>query len=332
MAYPIERRIVSAVPKIKLQSNSIIVAHESGNANNTGNNSLEAEVNYMANNWKNAFTHFFVGSKAIIQLAEDGFMAYGAGGHLNPHSPAQVELSRVDTQAEFDESYKRYVWLLRYMADKYSIPKTLDSNKRTGIKTHDWVTRHLGGTSHTDPYTYLAQWGISRAQFKKDVENGISTAPTEDKPVNKPSANKPTAPKTTGIVDYMNSVGMDSSFTNRAKLAKQYGINNYSGTAGQNIALLEKIRDGKLVTKPKPPSSTKVLKYGDSGAEVKAMQQALASVYFYPEKGAKNNGVDGYFGVKTLDALKRFQSIYTPSDIDGIYGPKTRAALERLKK
>ena len=79
-------------------------------------------------------------------------------------------------------------------------------------------------------------------------------------------------------------------------------------------------------------ASLKVLKYGDSGAEVKAMQQALASPQFYPDKDAKNNGVDGLFGVKTQDAVKRFQSIYTPKEVDGIYGPKTKAVLDRLKK
>lgn len=47
-------------------------------------------------------------------------------------------------------------------------------------------------------------------------------------------------PKYTGnsIVDYLNSVGQDSSFDNRTKLAKQNGIQNYSGTAQQNLQLL----------------------------------------------------------------------------------------------
>lgn len=44
------------------------------------------------------------------------------------------------------------------------------------------------------------------------------------------------------IVDYLNSVGKDSSYSNRAKLAKQYGITNYSGTASQNTQLLNTLR------------------------------------------------------------------------------------------
>lgn len=45
------------------------------------------------------------------------------------------------------------------------------------------------------------------------------------------------------------------------------------------------------------------------GTAVKQIQEALAALYFYPEKGAKNNGIDGYYGVKTADAVKRFQSM-----------------------
>lgn len=44
------------------------------------------------------------------------------------------------------------------------------------------------------------------------------------------------------IVDYLKSVGIDSSYKNRKKLAKENGISNYSGTADQNLKLLEKLR------------------------------------------------------------------------------------------
>lgn len=46
------------------------------------------------------------------------------------------------------------------------------------------------------------------------------------------------------IVDYLGSVGQDSSFGNRSKLASQYGISNYTGTAAQNTQLLNTLRAG----------------------------------------------------------------------------------------
>ena len=46
------------------------------------------------------------------------------------------------------------------------------------------------------------------------------------------------------IVDYLRGQGKDSSYSNRKKLAEQYGISNYSGTAGQNTNLLKAMQGG----------------------------------------------------------------------------------------
>lgn len=46
------------------------------------------------------------------------------------------------------------------------------------------------------------------------------------------------ASKYSSIVDMLKAAGQDSSFTSRKELAKQLGINNYVGTAAQNMALM----------------------------------------------------------------------------------------------
>ncbi|MGG3561644.1 LysM peptidoglycan-binding domain-containing protein [Neobacillus rhizosphaerae] len=48
--------------------------------------------------------------------------------------------------------------------------------------------------------------------------------------------------KTNSLVDYLKSINVDSSFANREKLAKKYGIAKYKGTADQNAKLLVKMR------------------------------------------------------------------------------------------
>ena len=53
--------------------------------------------------------------------------------------------------------------------------------------------------------------------------------------------------KSTSLVDALASSGVDSSFTNRKKIAKANGITNYSGTAQQNTKLLELLKSGKLI-------------------------------------------------------------------------------------
>lgn len=52
----------------------------------------------------------------------------------------------------------------------------------------------------------------------------------------------------TSVVDWLKANGADSSFQNRAKLAQQYGIanNNYTGSAQQNIALLNYFKQNGL--------------------------------------------------------------------------------------
>lgn len=48
------------------------------------------------------------------------------------------------------------------------------------------------------------------------------------------------------LVDALKAIGVDSSYSNREKIAKKNGISNYSGTASQNEKLLSLLKQGKL--------------------------------------------------------------------------------------
>lgn len=124
----------------------------------------------MKNNWQSAFVTHFVGDGGrIVQTAPVGKVSWGSGWTANQSAYAQVELVRT---GDFKKNYEAYVWLLRDLANKAGVPIKLDTGR--GIVTHDWVTRNLGGTDHSDPYGFLASKGISKAQFKKDIENGVN--------------------------------------------------------------------------------------------------------------------------------------------------------------
>ena len=81
--------------------------------------------------------------------------------------------------------------------------------------------------------------------------------------------------------------------------------------------------------KPKPVSAWtgQVLRQGNRGDAVRQLQNMLAKKYFYPEKGAKNNGIDGIYGAKTANAVRRFQSVNGLAQ-DGIAG---KATYNKLK-
>lgn len=77
------------------------------------------------------------------------------------------------------------------------------------------------------------------------------------------------------LVDYLKSKGKSATFSARTKLAKQYGITNYTGTAAQNLALLSKLKSGvkpaktnivnsKLTTSSKVPAKAYTVKSGDT--------------------------------------------------------------------
>ena len=51
----------------------------------------------------------------------------------------------------------------------------------------------------------------------------------------------------TSIAAALDALGADPSYANRAKIAAANGISNYSGSAAQNTALLELLRQGRLL-------------------------------------------------------------------------------------
>lgn len=98
---------------------------------------------------------------------------------------------------------------------------------------------------------------------------------------------------------------------------------------------IKELQSGKRPTFSKSNSNKKpkirilyVTKPVMHGSDVKEVQELLAKHYFYPEKGAKNNGVDGYYGLKTENAVKRFQ-IMNGLKVDGVVGKNTLAKLKK---
>ena len=118
------------------------------------------------------------------------------------------------------------------------------------------------------------------------------------------------------IVSALNAIGADSSYSNREKIAKANGINNYSGTAEQNTKMLTLLKQGKLKkvgsTSASSGSTSYYKKYtGDSGSIVTALNAiGVDSSYSNREKIAKKNGISNYRGTaeqntKLLKLLKQ---------------------------
>ncbi|MEA0552977.1 N-acetylmuramoyl-L-alanine amidase [Lysinibacillus irui] len=173
MSYVIEQQLMSGLPNQALTAAKYVIAHESGNPKNCGPDALEREIAYMNKNKAKAFTsHWVGGGGRIVQIAPVNRVQYGCGPKGNPLSYAQVELARTSDKEQFKKDYAAYIWLLRKLAKDAGIPIVLDGSGN-GIKSHRWITDNLKGTTHRDPYSYLASMGITETQFKLDIKNGI---------------------------------------------------------------------------------------------------------------------------------------------------------------
>lgn len=161
------------LPNYALTAIKYVIAHEPGNKENCGPDALEREITYMNRNKAKAFTsHWVGGGGKIVQIAPVGKLQYGCGPKGNPFSYAQVELARTNNKEQFKKDYAAYIWLLRELAKDAGIPVLLDG-AGNGIKSHRWITDNLKGTTHRDPYSYLASMGITEEQFEIDIKNGL---------------------------------------------------------------------------------------------------------------------------------------------------------------
>ncbi|KRL95584.1 DUF5776 domain-containing protein [Levilactobacillus hammesii] len=222
-------------------SHQYIIAHDTANENNKEIGSGKNEASYMRDHWQNAYTHAIVDDKEIYIVGTTGYVAYGAGSPANERSPFQVELAHVDSQKRFNESYKRYIWVIRYYASKYGIPLTLDGSGN-GIKTHKWISDNLWG-DHQDPYGYLAKWGISKAQFAKDLKNGVGgSASTPAKKATCLKAAKQVKAKTS-VTRYH-----DKAFKKKELTFKPGTIFDIAGVVGYGKITRLKLGNGLYIT------------------------------------------------------------------------------------
>lgn len=168
-------RLRTGLPQVGVRPYRQVHAHSTGNRNSTAQN--EADYHWRKDPELGFFSHV-VGNGRVMQVGPVNNGSWDVGGGWNAESYAAVELIEShSTKEEFMRDYKLYIQLLRDLAEEAGIPKTLDTDSLAGIKSHEYCTYHQpnNNSDHVDPYPYLAKWGISRSQFKKDIEGGTNT-------------------------------------------------------------------------------------------------------------------------------------------------------------
>lgn len=107
------------------------------------------------------------------------------------------------------------------------------------------------------------------------------------------------------IVDYLNSIGKSSDFASRKKYAAEYGISNYTGTAEQNLKLLQIMRGGS---------------------------SASASSAYYPKYTGSSYGIDTVLAAIGVPTTFRgsWKNRKTIAEVNGI-GNYTGTAAQNMK-
>lgn len=229
----------------KIDKVKFLVAHDTGNPGSTAH----ANRNYFNNQQPSASAQVFIDDKYILEIIPLNEKAWHVrynvlkddqlfGANANDASIG-VELC-YGGNINFTEAYKRYVWYFSYLCKKFNLDP----------KRHIVAHATLDPSRRSDPHNALNKNGKTFEQFINDVASLLVHKPVDQ---SKPQKTSQQELPTNSIVDYLKSKGIDSSFANRSKLAAQYGINGYNGTATQNITLLEKMVAGD---KPKVSKST----------------------------------------------------------------------------
>lgn len=97
------------------------------------------------------------------------------------------------------------------------------------------------------------------------------------------------------ITTALDALGIDPSYSNRAKIAAANGISDYRGTAAQNTQMLGLLKQGALID---PSDSPFFPAYTGSSPSIAAALSALGvdSAFSYRAQIAAANGIAGYSG------------------------------------
>lgn len=209
---------------------------------------------------------FTVDSEKIYQHAPINRTTWHAGDGSGPGNTNSIGIEHCENEdGDFEKTVRNGQALIRFLSKQTGIPlsETYPHNKWSGKNC---------------PNNILPFWD----KYKDTLDDKVASK----EPVKVPKPKKPKNNTNNSIVDYLNSIGVDSSFTNRKKLAAEYGVSNYRGTASQNLELLHKMRDGDMPSRNEEPKTsgykgTSIVDYLNSIGENSSFsnRKKLASKY-----------------------------------------------------
>ncbi|ARW39065.1 N-acetylmuramoyl-L-alanine amidase [Bacillus amyloliquefaciens] len=292
---------------------------------NTANDASAAnEISYMTGNSESTSYHFAVDDKEVIQGIPLDRNAWHSGDGTNGTGNRKSIAVEICYSKSGGARYRA--------AEALAIKFVAQLLKERGWGV-DKIRKHQDWNGKYCPHRILSEerWDQVKAAIAAELERlGGKKAPKPPKTETKTGGATYTVKKGDVLSVIAQKTGVSMTTLQRLNGIKDPNFIK----VGQVLKLTDSASSptkGKKSSYTLPSGVFKVTSPLTKGTAVKQIQTALAALYYYPDKGAKNNGIDGYYGPKTANAVKRFQSMYGLT-ADGIYGPKTKAKLEELVK
>ncbi|PSA95851.1 N-acetylmuramoyl-L-alanine amidase [Bacillus atrophaeus] len=322
MTIAVRKNLVSEY-KYKLKCPNAMTA-EYITIHNTANDAPAAnEISYMKNNTSSTSFHFAVDDKEVIQGLPLNRNAWHTGDGTNgPGNRKSIGVEICYSKSGGAKYKAAEALAIKFVAQ-------LLKERGWGI---DRVRKHQDWNGKYCPHRILSEgrWDEVKAAIEKELKAlGGKTSSSSGSS----SGSTYTVKKGDTLSGIAKAEGVSVATLqslngiknpNLIKVGQVLKLKGSSGSSGSSSS-------SKKSSYTLPSGIFKVKSPLMKGAAVTKIQKALAALYFYPDKGVKNNGIDGYYGAKTANAVKRFQSMYGLT-ADGIYGPKTKAKLESLLK
>lgn len=260
------------------KKNKYIVIHYVGAVSTALNN-----AKYFKTTYRGASAHYFVDEKDIYRVVADKDIAWHCGASKYKHADCRnsnsigIEMCcyrKADGTLDVsDKVIERTIELTKILMAQYNIPAenvlrhydvtgkncpapmVADVSKWNDFKARlQNTTNKVAETKSIDTVALEViegKWGNGQERIKNLTEAGYSYNLVQSK-VNDilGMSNNNYYPKCglgfVSFVNALNSIKVDSSYENRARIALKNGIKDYKGSAIQNTSLLTKLKVGRL--------------------------------------------------------------------------------------
>ena len=283
------------------------LAHRSNYGNKRSTSSIKyIVVHYTANDGdsdenngkyfnganRHASAHIFVDDDSCTQSVPDDYVAWSVGGKKYSNTNGAKFYGKATNSNTLNIEMCDTVRNGKYEATEKTQENTITIIKEKMRQYNipiDRVIRHYDVTGKLCP-AYFVDEGAWEAFKSKITGSNVSVGGSPSKPSGGSGYDG------NSIVDYLKSIGKDSSFAARKQYAAQYGISNYTGTAAQNSKLLSLMRGGSSGTSSSGSSGGYYPAFSSSSIVDGLKSIGVDSSMSNRKKIAAANGISGYTG------------------------------------